>query len=396
MTQVSRTLNFRFKDRGTRFLIYPQPKSLKGFSRPEVVYVNAALGSLSPGPEDEAIYTVDADFKYAYAESRQRPPFRGPRLPPAEPDAEGHFDHVKPDERAFSSVTAYAIVRCVLEIWEGYLGRQLPWHFRKAYPRLELIPRAQTYNAWSGDGYLELGFITDSKPYCENFDAVAHEMGHLIGWSLVGRPKRRSMTYRANDEACADLVAIVSSLHFDAVVGHLLTHTKGNLFSANELSRIGELSKTRQARKAFNSAKMSTVRKNPDPNPRKRKYKLSLPFTGGAFDVLVGIYEQGLIDRRVISEDLCKRSYRTRSREIARVQREFAEHFKRRRLQFANALFDARDYFGRLFAKALDNTSMSARSHPIVAAKMIAADGELSGGRFGALIRQSFEWREIL
>jgi hypothetical protein len=248
---VSRTLDTRFARRGTRFLVYPQPKNLRGFGTPATVYVNARPGSIAPGPEDDAIYTVDAELKPAYRESSGAPPYTGPRYPSALPDGEGHFDHITPPARAFSSTTAYAMVRCVLEIWEGYLGRQVAWHFANGgRRRLELIPRSESPNAWSGDGYLELGFVKGNyaRPFSENFDAVAHEVGHLLSWAVIGKPRRRSMAYRANDEASADLVAIVSSLHFDQVVSHLLTRTAGNLLSVNVLSRIGERPRSSSSR----------------------------------------------------------------------------------------------------------------------------------------------------
>lgn len=405
---LARTLDVRFKATGTRFFIYPQPKKLTGFSKPETVYINKVPGTIKPGPEDDRIYVVDPEVKYPYRDEetgrlRSRPPFRDARYPPAEPDAAGHFDHIKPGTSSFPSVTVYAIVKCALEIWEGYFGRQLPWHFlNKTNRRLEVITRVEAANAWSGDGYLEFGYTSDSNLFCKNFDVVAHEMGHLIGWAVVGKPARRSMTYRANDEACADLMAMVASLHFEAMVDHLLRHTQGNLFSKNELSLVGEM--VPSYRKAYNSNRMSTAKKqvsrlkkaHPREYANRYKYILSRPFTGGAFDVLVRIYEQGLIDRGVISQDLAKRSYRARGRKIAGVRREFRRHFKRRRERFTSALLDARDYFGVLLARALDRTPMKARSHAAVGANMIAADVELSGGRYGPWIRECFERREIL
>jgi hypothetical protein len=389
---VSRTLDTRFAERGTRFLVFPQPKNLRGFGTPATVYVNARPGSIAPGPEDDAIYTVDAELKPAYRESSGTPPYIGSRYPAAVPDGEGHFDHIRPPARAFSSTTAYASVRCVLEIWEGYLGRQVTWHFANGKRRLELIPRSETANAWSGDGYVELGFVKGNwaRPFCENFDVVAHEVGHLLSWAVIGKPRRRSMAYRANDEASADLVAIVTSLHFDKVVSHLLTRTAGNLLSVNVLSRIGELSRTTQARKAFNSVRMSTV------GPGADKYRRSLPFTGGAFEVLVGIYEQELVDHRAISEDVRQRSLAARRRDLAAVQLAFRRSFRARRQKFETALFDARDYFGRLLTSAWEKTSMHARSHATVAVHMMAADRELSGGRYAGLIRRCFEQRDIL
>ncbi|MFF2855583.1 hypothetical protein [Peribacillus sp. NPDC058002] len=74
-------------------------------------------------------------------------------------------------------------------------------------------------------------------------------------------------------------MAIVADLHFDSVIDHLLHNTKGNLFSINELSRMGELRNGRSIRVAFNNKKMSEV--------GREQHDLSEPFTGGAFDILV-------------------------------------------------------------------------------------------------------------
>jgi hypothetical protein len=387
---MRRTLNRRFEQRGTRFLIYPQSKRLKGFARPELIYVNAPPGSIRPGPEDDAMYVVDAAFKPAY-DSGGEPPYTGERYPPALPDHDGHFDRIAPKDRAFSSATVYASVKCVFEIWEEYFGRQLSWRDGRRPQRLEIIPLAKTDNSWAGDGFLEFGFANSSPshPHCQNFDVVAHEVGHAIGWTVMGKPARRSMAYRANDEACADLVAIVSALHFDSVVDHLLEHTRGDLASPSLVSHIGELSRTRHYRNAFNSARMSTVRVKND------KIALARPFTGAGFDVLVGLYLEGLAERRAVPAKLPRR-IRPRSREAAAVHRVFVRHFKRKRRRFESALFDARDYFGRLLARALERTPMRRRCHATVATNMIAADGELSSGQYGMMIRECFVRRDIL
>lgn len=391
---MSRTLQTRFKERGTRFLIYPQPKTLRGFATPVPVYVDTPPRTIKAGPEDDAVYVVDAVDKLAYKESRTRPPYPGPRYRAAEPDADGHFDHIKPTDRRFLSATVYATVRCVHEIWEGYFGRHLPWYVTGGGRRFEIVPLAETDTAYSGDGYLEFGYPSLRRPYCENFDVVAHEVGHSIGWAVIGRPERRTMAYRANDEACADLMAIVASLHFESVVERLLRETRGNLFSVNVLSRLGELGKTRQARKAFNQVTMATAPKDPD--PAVRKYNLSLPFTGASFDILVEIYEQGLLARDAIPAKLAEWSGTARRSELRAVQREFARHYAKKRARFRAALLDARDQFGRLVARALDKTRMAERSHARLATHMLAADDELSGGRYEALIRSAFERRGIV
>jgi hypothetical protein len=388
---MRRTLNRRFEQRGTRFLIYPQSKKLKGFTRPELIYVNMPPGSIRPGPEDDAMYVVDAPEKPAY-DDEGSPPYIDARLPQATPDHDGHFDHIASTDRAFSSATAYASVKCVFEIWEEYFGRQLWWSGQRPQ-RLEVIAVADTDNSWAGDGYLEFGLIDNapSNPYCENFDVVAHEVGHAIGWIVIGKPARRSMAYRANDEASADLIAIVSTLHFDSVVNHLLEHTQGDLASPSLISRIGELSKTRYTRNAFNSARMSKVKKLAD--PVDYKLALALPFTGAGFDVLVGLYLEGLAERRVPD---VPRTPLLRAREAAAAHRVFVRHFKTKRARFESALFDARDYFGRLLARALERTPMRMRCHATLAANMIAADHELSSGRYGEMIRECFARRDIL
>jgi len=393
---MSQKLDARVRETGTRFLIYPQHKSLEGFTAPDIVYVNAAPGTVKAGPEDDGIYAVDAKDKKPY-EGPERPPYKGPRYPPAPPDAAGHFDSIKPTERAFSSATMFATVRRVLDIWEDYFDRKLPWYFRVTYPRLELIPRVEWDNAQSGYGFLEFGFgrtsadgIDHNNPYCENFDVLAHELGHSIKNEVIGwpTPDRETLEYRGHHEAFGDLVAIVASLHFQTVLDHLLEHTKGNLFSVNELSRVGELSKTRQIRKAFNYEKMSTVN-------RGEEHSLSLPFTGGAFDVLVEIYEQNLIERSAITKDLGDRSFNVHGTEIPGIQKEFAEFFSKNKNDFHGALLDARDYFGKLMATGWAKTSKDGLYYSKVVANMLDADVELSSGKYAQVIRGCFDWREI-
>lgn len=393
---MSRMLDERLVETGTKFLIYPQHKSLKGFRKPEVVYLNAAPGTIKAGPEDEGIYVIDAKEKKPYS-IREGPPYRGSRYPPVEPNAEGHFDHIKPKDRTFSSTTMFATVRRVLDIWEDYFGRKLPWYFRIRFKRMELIPRVEWDNAHSGYGFLEFGFgrtpeskIDYKNPYCENFDVLAHELGHSIKNEVIGWPTidRMTLEYRGHHEAFGDLTAMVASLHFKSVVDHLLDNSKGNLFSVNELSRVGELDKTRQIRKVFNYDKMSTVN-------RGEEHSLSLPFTGGAFDVLVEIYENNLIERDAIPQELGERSYHAPGSEVPGIQNEFKKHYTNKREDFHGALLDARDYFGKLMASAWSKTSKNDLYYSKVVTNMIDADAELSGGKYGDVIRSCFEWREI-
>ncbi len=395
-TLETRFLTSRYAQAGTRFRIYPQPSTLRGFRRAEIVYVNAKPGTIRPGPADERLYVVDALNKLSYAEAGGEPPYRGRRRRRVHPGAGGHFSHLRPGTRGFSSAMLFATVRCVLDIWELYFGRKL---FRDSAPRLELVPRVKSDNAWSKPGFIECGFqdfeTEHPKPFAENFDVVAHEMGHHIVHQVVGLPPApKPLQYRALDEGLADLIAIVSSLHFDSVVDRLLRGTRGNLFSRNTLSRMGELGQARQIRTVFNDDKMSTLKW--DPVQDAYKYTLTRPFTGGGFDVLVEIYQRALIRRGVISKELGERSYVAVHREFAGIQRRFDRAFNGKRQVFTDALLEARDYFGRLLARTLDRTSMSDPSYPAVVANMLEADAQLSGGRHRQVIRESFQWRKIL
>ena len=76
---------FRFDPRGTRFRIYQQPMSVKGFETPSIVHVDSRPGTIGPGPEDPRIRVIDAEgrgsrrWKVPYTdvtgEPRWRPPY---------------------------------------------------------------------------------------------------------------------------------------------------------------------------------------------------------------------------------------------------------------------------------------------------------------------------------
>lgn len=397
-TSDARFLGTRYRRTGTRFRIYPQPKWVRGVGRPETVYVDATPRTIRAGPQDERVYLLDATKKRAYAQSGGWPRYDGTTYPGLRPDPRGHFTHQRIGTRGFSAAMMFATVRCVLDIWEGYLGRTVPWQFRDRFSRLELIPIVEFDNASSKYGYIECGFWDypgRRMPIVGMFDVVAHETGHCIVHGVIGEPPQpKPLQYRALDEGLADLVAVVSSLHFEPVVDRLLARTRGYLFSVNALSRLGEYSASRQIRKVFNSAKMSTLEWDPDPD--SYKYDLSQVFSGGAFDVLVEVYQRGLVRCGAISPALGERSLAAVHRRRGKVPREFLRQFSAKREVFKTALIEARDYFGRLLARTLDRTSMIDPSFATVAANMLEADAQLSGGAYRQVIRRVFEWREIL
>src|SRR5262249_49183934 len=58
----------------------------------------------------------------------------------------GHFDHYPVDSREFVTVHVYGSLRRVLDIFESYIGRPIPWQFRESYEKLELIPLIEWEN----------------------------------------------------------------------------------------------------------------------------------------------------------------------------------------------------------------------------------------------------------
>ena len=61
---VGSSNRFHFNPKGTRFRIFAQTREL-GFA-PELVYVDAAPGSIRPGPSDDANDVIDALDKLSY------------------------------------------------------------------------------------------------------------------------------------------------------------------------------------------------------------------------------------------------------------------------------------------------------------------------------------------
>ena len=220
---------------------------------------------MRPGPEDHRIYVRDPLFDKEPYEFPYLPPFVGETFPPAEAGFDGHFDHLSVNSRAFLSAHAFASVSRVLDIWESYLGRPVVWYFADTYERLEIIPYVDWENAQSGYGYLELGREKGddarNHPFALNFDVIAHEVGHAMLFSLFGAPAGglASGDFAPFHEANADLISLLSFLHFDSGLDRLLRHCDGNLLVLNELNRIAELTGDRQISLASSARRMSEV-----------------------------------------------------------------------------------------------------------------------------------------
>jgi hypothetical protein len=221
---------------------------------------------------------------------------------------------------------------------------------------------------------------------------LAHELGHSIIFAEVGVPGSpfdEGIDYGGMHESAGDLVAIVASLHFHSLVDHLLDTTKGNLLTINGLDRVGELSDSREIRVALNSRRMSDVGDEP--------HERSLPLTGAIFDTMVEVFQQDLVAKKLISDDLRTRSTNLpgTAHDLADIQAEFASAYSGNEAAFKDSLLRARDYLGRLLAVTWSEISPDFLTYHGILRAILAADREIAGGENAELIRACFAWREI-
>ena len=393
---------------GVRFRLFPQAPVEPAFAEPETVIIARVPGSIGPGPSDERMYVIDALDKSRPYESPYLPPFSGSSNAPVLPGPDGHFDHFEVGTREFNAAHMYGTIRLVLDIWEDYFGQHVDWHFAERFDRLELIPHLDWDNAHSGWGFIETGYGFDEDygehPFCLNFDILSHELGHSFVFALVGTPPIEGVSaeYLSFHEAAADIVTLVSTLHFRSVIDYVLGQTRGNIYVHNELNRFAELSPTHQVRSASNLLRMDDVPDVRTPVGRLSQpdiHLISQPLTGAVFDILVDLYQTILLQRGLITGELDERSRRADhggvdDAEEALVQRLFDEAFRDRGDEFALALIEARDIAGSLCANAFMQMRPDL-SYPKVYEAFLRADRDLTNGQYRDVICESFDWRSV-
>ncbi|MCY6382850.1 hypothetical protein [Hoeflea prorocentri] len=391
---------------GTRFRLFPQPRFLDDFEEPETVYVSSPAGSLEPGPADERMYTIFPVGKPSpyginpnpgEASDVLMPPWKGEVHPLAEPDEDGHFDYLEPGTPQFEAAHLFGTVRFVMDIWEGYFDRPIPWHSARHYERLELTILPTLENAYSGYGFLEMGGDRKHgryKPFSLNFDVIAHEVGHAFIYSEIGVPDPNGATgeYYGFHESAADLVALVSSLHFNSLVDRLLNNTSGNLYRLNTITRMAELSDNSQIRIAANDVRLSEFERG-----WIKEHKLSQPLTGAFFDIFVDLFHECLLDYGAIDaqmEDMSDQLLATPDYAPV-MQALFDEAFARDPDSFKMALIDARDILGTYLADTWQRLDRNDLNFVDVARAFQSVDEDHTGGRYRALIKGNFDMRDI-
>ncbi len=381
---------------GTRFRVFPQPPFIPGYERPEVVWISTPLGSVGPGPSDNRLYVVDPMIPKTPYEFPYLPPFAGELRPPAEPGPDGHFDQLEVGSREFAAAHAFACVRRVLDICESYLGREIPWFFAPVYDRLEIVPHLRWANAQCGFGFLEMGeddSMGEPFPFALNFDAVAHETGHLVLFGMLGLPEREDAgtDFLAYHEAVSDCLSFISLLHFDTALDRILRRSRGNLLIANELDYLAELSVEKSVRTASHSLRMSDV--------GSQLHDRSKPFTGAVFDTLVEIYHLLLVERGIAHLDTRQYGELRHDLPHEEFEREMAisaEEYEWRHFAAKSALIEARDMVGEMLTASwalLDPDGFALRDGADAFLSIARSSRAL---RFTDRIQENFAWRELI
>jgi hypothetical protein len=399
--------DLRQRDAGTLFSLFVQSPFDRDNPVPETIEVSSPAGSLGMGPSDQRMYVVSPIGKqspYGLTTGPYGtpwlflPPWRGPVDPPVEPGEDGHFDHLRPGTTEFEAAHLFGTVRAVLDIWEGYIGQPVPWHFERDFARLELGLLPWWENGQMGYGYLEIGsdWQTTGRrhPFALDFDVVAHEVGHGIIYSQIGLPELGGETgeFLGFHESTADWVAMIASINFDSVIDELLTTTRGNLYTFNHFNRFAALSPTKQIRLASNSIKLGDFA-----DGWSDEHELSEPLTGCVFDIFVDLFhdilhEVGAVPRGAdelfhIAENAPQRA--------ADIQGEFDRIFSRSPDAFYAAFVDARDTVARLLAATWQQLSGNDLLYSDVETAMIAADRQMTGGQLRHILSSNFRWRQI-
>jgi hypothetical protein len=220
---------------------------------------------------------------------------------------------------------------------------------------------------------------------------------------VVGIPTEATLTaeYFGFQESAADVVALVSVLHFHAFMDHLLTCCHGNLYALNELNRIGELSETEQIRLASNGLRMSDVIDVSTPAQhlsQRQRHRLGEPLTGALFDIFVDLFERKLVQRGLVTpalDALSRTTVDNLERDADQIQTLFDKAYQGNHAAFKEALIEARDYLGVSLAHMWRRLSPDYLTFRDVGLALLEVDHGLTGGQYRQIIADCFEWREI-
>lgn len=393
-------------EKGTKFRLYPNAPRAGEKARLETVYLSSPAGSLGPGPSDHRMYAIRPIGKgMPYGRLSDHPPgnlhlppWSGAIAPPAQPDKDGHFDHISPKDPAFLPVHLFGAVRFTLDVWEAYLQDEIPWHFGADYDHLELSMIETWANAHMGYGYIETGARRDETgnllPFALSFDIISHEVGHAILIAMTGAFEPGTVTgeFEGFHEMSSDWVSLLALLHFDGVVTDLLEATSGNLDTFNRFSRFGEISPSKQIRLANNNSTLTDFASG-----WSSEHELSKPLLGAFFDIFVDLYHEILLVMGAVPpalEQLADKAERN-SGLRPRVQQGFDSAYNRSPDAFRAALEEARDLTAGYIIGIWERVEKEKFEYADVLRIMHDIDRDVTGGRMEQTFRNAFLSRNI-
>ena len=223
---------------------------------------------------------------------------------------------------------------------------------------------------------------------------MAHETGHLIIYATVGLPDPVDDTpdYYAFHESAADLVALLTAAHFGSVVDEMFEQTRGNINALNRLNRFAELSDQEQIRTSCNDVRLRQFAAG-----WTDEHLVSMPLTGCVFDILTDLFHELLVERRLVpraAADLVDQVEREPAM-LPVIQAVFDDAFPRDPAGFFETFADARDTLGLYLARCWQGLRGRPVTYARVIEQLLAADREVTGGRYAGIIRENADWRDI-
>ncbi len=388
----------------TKFLLFPRPPGQEELVEPEEIQVSLQAGSIGPGPADDRMYAIyPHDKLVTYGSEINRngeqfsPPWHGSIHEPALPDENGHFTHLEIGTPQFEAAHLYGCTRFVLDIWEGYFDQPIHWHFGDIYERMELVIMPRFTNATMGFGFMEIGgYDIDEngyQPFSLNFDVIGHEVGHSIIYPIIGLPdpERVHHDYYGFHESAADMVALISSLHFESALDHLLETTHGNLYALNSLNRIGKLSKNEQIRIASNDLTLWDFT-----DGWTDEHDLGQPLTAAIFDTLVDIFHDSMKDWGLVTEEIIEISDALEDQDeyLSVMQDFFDQIYDAQWGQMRQALIEARDIIGTILATTFAKLTPQL-TYQDVANALVLAEQEVCSGAYRNILVHNLKKRGI-
>ncbi|MCE7868805.1 hypothetical protein DYH09_00335 [bacterium CPR1] len=306
----------------------------------------------------------------------------------AHPDENGNY-LFEPNTPQFSQVNAHAVTYNTLELMQQYHGGAIEWSF--GGPTLEVVPHKQEgrnayYSRWEGSTNF---FYFDSPTQgihvktANSTDVVSHEAGHAI---LDGLKPGYFSTWDEETggfhEAYGDCVAMLVNLQSPENRSKIMDQTGGNLRTPNILAGLAEeFGFSNRAdnqnpaddgkeylRTALNGFKYKPASEFPpgkgtDDVMTREVHSFSRIFSAGFYDVLDGVYQQGIFEERQCPAD---------------------------------ALKYAADVVGPLLMKSISMGAANQARYKDIALGMIQADQQNNNGKYSDIIKKAFLDREIL